>query len=61
MTNTQNKPLMLPPKKCAEHLGIAEHAVREWIKSGFIKAIPCGKKQLINVDLLRRKLEGEEV
>ena len=50
-------PLMLPPKKCAEALGLPEYTVRQWLKDGFIKGVPCGRKTLINVNLLRRKLE----
>jgi len=57
-TITNNKPpLMLPPRKCAEVLGLPEYTVRQWLASGFIKGVPCGRKQLINVEVLRRKLE----
>jgi len=48
---------MLPPRKCAEFLGLPEYTVRQWLATGFIKGIPCGKKQLINVERLREKLE----
>ncbi|GHV32725.1 hypothetical protein FACS18949_04560 [Clostridia bacterium] len=51
-------PLMLPARKCAEVLCLPEYTVRQWLKDGFIKGVPCGRKQLINVDALRRKLEN---
>lgn len=50
-------PLMLPPRKCAEALGLSEYTVRQWLKTGFVKSVPSGRKQLINVDSLRRRLE----
>jgi excisionase family DNA binding protein len=49
-------PLMLPPRKCAEALGVPEYTVRQWLVTGYIKGVPCGRKRLINVDALRRKL-----
>ena len=61
MTNNKPLPLMLPPRKCAELLGLPEYAVRQWLVTGFVKGVPCGRKQLINVDILRRKLEGEAI
>jgi len=58
-THTTNNPppLMLPPRRAAAELGLPEYTVRQWLASGYIKGIPCGRKQLINVDALRRKLE----
>jgi excisionase family DNA binding protein len=50
-------PLMLPPRKCAAVLGLPEYTIREWVRTGYIKSVPCGRKRLINVDALRRKLE----
>jgi|LSQX01.3.fsa_nt_gb predicted site-specific integrase-resolvase len=50
-------PLMLPPRKCAEALGLPEYTIRRWLKDGFVKSVPCGRKQLINVEALRRRLE----
>jgi hypothetical protein len=50
-------PLMLPPRRCAKALGLPEYSVRQWLKTGFIKGVPCGKKILINVEALRRMLE----
>jgi hypothetical protein len=49
---------MLPPRKCAEVLGLPEYTIRQWLVTGFIKGVPCGRKQLINVEALRRKLEN---
>jgi predicted site-specific integrase-resolvase len=48
---------MLPPRKCAEALGLPEYTVRQWLKDGYIKGVPCGKKTLLNVEAIRRKLE----
>jgi hypothetical protein len=56
-TASNPPPLMLPARKCAEVLNLPEYAVREWLRTGFIKGVPCGRKKLINVDVLRRKLE----
>ena len=50
-------PLMLPPRKCADALGLPEYTIRRWLKDGYIKGVPCGRKLLINVEALRRKLE----
>ena len=55
---TSNKTLYLPPRKCAAEIGVPEYTVRQWLANGFIKGVPCGqRKVLINVELLRRKLE----
>ena len=54
--NQNNTPRMLPPRKAAAELGLTEHCIRSWIKSGYIGAVPAGKKLLINVDTLKRKL-----
>ena len=56
-TAQSEPPLMLPPRKCAEALGLPEYTIRMWLREGFIRGIPCGRKTLINVELLRRKLE----
>lgn len=56
-TEDNKKMLMLPPRKCGKALGLPEYTIRRWLKDGFIKGVPCGRKQLINVEALRRKLE----
>lgn len=57
-TAPQTKPpLMLPPRKCAEAVGLPEYTIRQWLKEGFINCKYSGRKQLINVDALIRKLE----
>jgi excisionase family DNA binding protein len=50
-------PLLLPPRRAAAALGLKEYTVRKWLETGFIKGIPCGRKRLLNVDALRRKLD----
>lgn len=50
-------PLMLPPRKCAEVLGLPEYTVRRWLKDGLIRGVPCGRKMLLNVESIRRMLE----
>ena len=55
--STAPPPLMLPPRKAAAVMGLPEYTIRRWLLTGFIKGVPCGRKQLINIDLLRQKLE----
>ena len=52
-------PRVIGVKQAAAEFGIAEYAVRAWIKSGQLPVIHCGRKQLINCTVLSRFLSGE--
>ena len=41
-------PRVIGVKQASKEFGIAEHAIRRWIKSGKLPVIRCGKKHLIN-------------
>ena len=58
-TTSNPTPRLLPPRRAAAELGLPEYTIRQWLATGFVKGIPVGRKTLINIDLLRRKLEGD--
>lgn len=52
-------PRVIGVKQAAAEFGIAEYALRTWIKSGQLPVIHCGRKHLINCTVLSRFLSGE--
>lgn len=52
-------PRVIGIKQAAAEFGIAEYALRAWIKSGQLPVISCGRKHLINCTVLSRFLSGE--
>ena len=51
-------PRVLGVKQAAAAFGIAEHALRAWIRAGQLPVIQCGRKHLINCTVLSRFLSG---
>ncbi len=51
-------PRVIGIKQAAAEFGIAEYALRSWIKSGQLPVICCGRKHLINCTVLSRFLCG---
>lgn len=51
-------PRVIGVKQAAAEFGIAEHALRAWIRAGRLPAIQCGRKHLINCTVLSRFLSG---
>ena len=51
-------PRVIGVKQAAAEFGIAEYALRSWIKSGQLPVICCGRKHLINCTVLSRFLCG---
>lgn len=45
-------PRVIGVKQCAKEFGVAEYAVRQWIHSGELPCIRCGKKILINCSVM---------
>ena len=58
---TTNKPLprMRTINETAQELSLPVYALRQWIKSGAIPAIYCGKKALLNLDRVIDFLNSE--
>lgn len=52
-------PRVIGVKQAAAEFGIAEYAIRTWIKSGQLPVVHCGRKHLINCTVLSRFLSGE--
>lgn len=52
-------PRVVGVKQAAAEFGIAEHALRAWIRAGQLPVIQCGRKHLINCTVLSRFLSGE--
>lgn len=52
-------PRVIGVKQAAAEFGIAEHALRAWIRAGQLPVIQCGRKHLINCTVLSRFLSGE--
>lgn len=52
-------PRVIGIKQAATEFGIAEHAIRTWIRAGQLPVIHCGRKHLINCTVLSRFLSGE--
>lgn len=52
-------PRVIGVKQAAAEFGIAEHALRAWIRAGKLPVIHCGRKHLINCTVLSRFLSGE--
>lgn len=45
-------PRVIGIKQCAKEFGIAEYAIRQWVHSGELPCIRCGKKILINCTVM---------
>lgn len=45
-------PRLIGVKAAAKEFGIAEHALRAWIKQGVLPCLHCGRKILINCSIL---------
>lgn len=45
-------PRLIGVKAAAREFGIAEHALRAWIKQGVLPCLHCGRKILINCNVL---------
>lgn len=45
-------PRLIGVKTAAKEFGIAEHALRVWIKQGVLPCLHCGRKILINCNVL---------
>lgn len=56
-TNTMNLPRMMTAREIAKTGVLAEHAVREMIKTGKAPHIMVGNKALVNFDKLLQLLE----
>lgn len=61
MNETTNNalPRMRTVNETARELHLPVYALRQWIKSGAIPAIYCGKKALLNLDRVIEFLNGE--
>lgn len=49
---TYEIPKLLGVRDAAREFGIAEHALRVWIKEGRLQCLHCGRKILINCNVL---------
>lgn len=49
---TYDVPRLIGVKAAAREFGIAEHALRVWIKEGRLPCLHCGRKILINCNVL---------
>ena len=56
---TRPVPRMRTIKETAAELNVPVYALRQWVKSGAIPAVYCGKKALLNLDLVIKFLEIE--
>lgn len=54
-----NKPHICTIKQLSEEVGISQHTIRLWVKSGAFKSLKSGKKYLINYDVFIKFLNGE--
>lgn len=45
-------PRLIGVKAAAREFGIAEHALRVWVKQGVLPCLHCGRKILINCNVL---------
>ena len=45
-------PRVIGIKQCAKEFGIAEYAIKQWVHSGELPCIRCGKKILINCTVM---------
>lgn len=45
-------PRVISIKQCAKEFSIAEYAIRQWVRSGELPCIRCGKKILINCTVM---------
>lgn len=45
-------PRLIGVKAAAKEFGIAEHALRVWVKEGKLQCLHCGRKILINCNVL---------